>query len=130
MCRDHAFRVIPPSVAVSAVGSTCGFYSRVCVVTTTVVLRQVPALEASWLLIFLESPDGWRWREVGKGRSRDESEFWPEPDGEASARQARKEAEFQRGCLPFFLCPLSFVLCTLRSSSTLVSGISWPVSLL
>lgn len=124
VCGDHAFRVIPPSVAVSAVGSTCGFYSCVCVVTTTVALRQVLALEASWLHIFLESPDGWRWREVGKGRSWDESEFWPEPDGEASTRQARKEAEFQRGCLPSFLCPLSsFVLCTLRSSSTLVSDL-------
>lgn len=105
-------------------GSTCGFYSCVRVVTTTVALCQVLALEASWLHIFLESPDVWRWREVGKGRSRVESEFWPEPDGEASAGQARKEAEFRRGCLPSFLSSLSsFVLCTLLSSSILVSDL-------
>lgn len=88
----------------------------------TVALCQVLALEASWLHIFLESPDVWRWREVGKGRSRDESEFWPEPDGDASARQDRKEAEFQCGCLPSFLCSLSRHLHAL-SSSTLVSDL-------
>lgn len=114
--------------------STCGVSARICVVTIIGTLCQVLALEVSCLHIFLESPNVWRWREVGKGRNRDEREFWPEPDGEASERQAREEAKSSSvdvslpssahslllSCAHFFLPPPLF----------LISGIPSPASLL
>lgn len=93
----------------------------------TVTLCQALALEASWrgrlAPLCSLSPDVWRWREVGKGKSWDESQFWPEPDGEASERQDRKEAESFSVDVSLASSAHSLLSCRVFFSSTLVSDL-------
>lgn len=69
---------------------------------------------------------------MGKGRSRDESEFWFEPDGEDSERRAREEAK--HFSVDVFFSAHSPLLPSVHSflplHLSLISGISWPASLL
>lgn len=132
VCRDHAFRVTPSSVAVSALGSTCGFYSCVRVVTTTVALCQVPS---PWSKLAPHFP--WKtWCLEMEGGGKREESRWKQIRAWTRWRSFSETGQ-EGSWVPVWMSPFLPPLPLLSSAGSflppplfLISGISWPASLL